>query len=195
MSGARADYETMSFDDFEEALADKPRDERWELIGGRVVRMMVGARWEHGRIVQNIAFALERAFRDSGSPCGTFTESFYMKEKALEAAMLPDVMVVCGDLEPGATSTSEPVVLVEVLSPGTEARDRFEKWHVYQRLPALKHYVLVARDRPHVEVFDRVGGEWSAMQVRDGRDAVLRLEAVGASITLADIYRRVPLRG
>ncbi|MET3693284.1 hypothetical protein ABID43_002831 [Methylobacterium goesingense] len=34
----------MALDDFEELLADKPRNERWELIGGRVVRMMVGAR-------------------------------------------------------------------------------------------------------------------------------------------------------
>ena len=39
-------YEYMSLDDFEERLADKPADEKWELIGGRVVRMMVGARWE-----------------------------------------------------------------------------------------------------------------------------------------------------
>lgn len=195
MSGARADYEYMSFDDFEEALADKPRNERWELIGGRVVRMMVGARWEHGAIVQNIAFALENAFRAAGSSCRTFAESFYMKEKALDAAMLPDVMVVCGELESGATSTNEPVVLVEVLSPGTEARDRFEKWHIYQRLPALRHYVLVARDRPHVEVFDRVEGEWIAMQVRDGLDAILGLSAVSVRIPLSEIYYRVPLRG
>ena len=41
----------MSLDDFEELLADAPEDERWELISGRVVRMMVGARWEHNRII------------------------------------------------------------------------------------------------------------------------------------------------
>jgi hypothetical protein len=38
-------YDYMDLDDFEELLADKPRDEKWELIGGRFVRMMVGARW------------------------------------------------------------------------------------------------------------------------------------------------------
>ena len=195
MSGARADYEYLSFDDFEEALADKPRNERWELIGGRVVRMMVGARWEHGAIVQNIAFGLESAFRTAGSNCRTFAETFYMKEKALDAQLLPDVMVVCGDLESGATSTNEPVVLVEVLSPGTEARDRFEKWQVYQRLAALRHYVLVARDRAHVEVFDRVDGEWAAMQVHDGLDAALGLKSLDVILPLSEVYRRVPLRG
>ena len=37
-------YEYMALDDFEELLADKPANEKWELLGGRVVRMMVGAR-------------------------------------------------------------------------------------------------------------------------------------------------------
>lgn len=191
MSRALADYEYMSFDDFEEALADKPRSERWELIGGRVVRMMVGARWEHASIVQNIAFGLESAFRANDGTCRTFTETFYMKQKALDAQLLPDVMVVCGDLEPGATSTSEPVVLVEVMSVGTEARDRLEKWHVYQRLPSLRHYVLVARDRPHVEVFDRVDGAWTGMQVLDGLGETLQLAAIDTRLALSDIYRRV----
>ncbi|MEH3145316.1 MAG: Uma2 family endonuclease [Methylobacterium frigidaeris] len=95
--------EPLSPDDFEERLADKPREERWELIGGRVVRMMVGARWEHGRIVQNIATRLERSFEAAGSPCQTFTETFYLKQRSLDAALLPDVMAVCGDFAPGST--------------------------------------------------------------------------------------------
>jgi Uma2 family endonuclease len=191
MSRASADYEFMSLDDFDEALADKPRTERWELIGGRVVRMMVGARWEHAAIIQNIARHLGNAFDAAGSGCRTFTESLYLRRRELDAALLPHVMVVCGDLEPGATATDAPVVLFEVMSPGTEARDRFDKWHIYQRLPSLRHYVLVARDRPHVEAFDRVGEAWSGMRVLDGFDAVLDLPAVDAKLSLSDIYRRV----
>ena len=68
MSDASQQFERMALDDFEELLADKPRNERWELIGGRVVRMMVGARWEHGRIVQNIATGLEAGFAPGGPP-------------------------------------------------------------------------------------------------------------------------------
>ena len=47
-------YEYMSLDDFEELLADKPADEKWEPLGGRVVRMMAGARWEHNRIDRDV---------------------------------------------------------------------------------------------------------------------------------------------
>ena len=54
-------FKPMSLDDFEELLADQPEDERWELIGGRVVRMMVGARWEHNRIINNLAAGLDQA--------------------------------------------------------------------------------------------------------------------------------------
>lgn len=186
-----ADYEYVSFDDFEEMLADKPRNERWELIGGRVVRLMVGARWEHARIVGNIARGMDNRFVAAGSPCQTFTETFYMKERALVSQLLPDVMVVCGDLEPDATSTAEPVVLVEVPSVGSVGRDRYEKWNIYQQLATLRHYVLVEQNRPHMEVYDRVDGTWAGFRVLDGMDAVLSLPALDVAIPLGEIYRRV----
>ncbi|WP_313899198.1 hypothetical protein [Methylobacterium sp. J-090] len=47
-----------------------------------------------------------------------------MKSHPLDAALLPDVLVVCGGIEVGATSVGNPTVLIEVLSPGTDARDR-----------------------------------------------------------------------
>lgn len=188
MDNASAEFERMDFDDFEELLADKPRNERWELIGGRVVRMMVGARWEHGRIVQNIASHLHQGFRAKGSSCQTFAETFYLKSRPLDAALLPDVLVVCGGIEAGATSVDNPTVLIEVLSPGTEARDRLEKWRIYQQLPALQHYVLVARDRSHLEVYDRVDGAWSGFRVIEGMDATLELVAIQASLPLSEVY-------
>lgn len=185
------EFDHLALDDFEELFADKPRDERWELIGGRLVCVPAGARWEHAQIVRNIAYALEHGFATSGSPCQTFTETFYLKSRRLDVAMLPDVMVVGGDLEPGATSVDDPLVLFEVFSPGTEARDRVEKWYLYQQLGSLQHYVLVARDRPHLEAFDRIDGVWSRWRPLEGLAAVLELPALGASLSLAEIYRRV----
>ena len=191
MSRALAEYEYMSFDDFEEALADKPRSERWELIGGRVVRLMVGARWEHNYLIQNVASGLRDRLRAAGSPCRTLTETFYVKDRQLEAGLLPDVVVHCGPLEPGATSVSDPVVLVEVLSIGAEARDRFEKWAVYQRLASLRHYVLITRDRPHIEVYDRSGTDWAGLRIVDGWTSTLTLPALAVDIPLREIYRDV----
>ncbi|PWB92801.1 Uma2 family endonuclease [Methylosinus sporium] len=191
MSRPSSQYEYMSLDDFEELLADKPANEKWELIGGRVVRMMVGARWEHHFIARNLAFGLMQRLRAKGSSCQVFQETFFLKEKAIDSAMLPDVMVHRGAMEPGATSLNDPTVLVEVMSEGSKARDRFEKWAVYQKLPSLRHYVLVERDRAHIETFDRAGADWVGVQILDGLEAELNLPAIGVSVPLAEIYRDV----
>lgn len=184
-------FDYMTLADFEELLADKPADERWELIGGRVVKMMVGARWEHHFIVQNLSGGLRERLRAAGSPCRTFAETFYLKDAKIDASMLPDVMVQCGPLPPGATSVQSPVVLIEVLSTGTEARDRLAKWHVYQQVEALKHYVLVSQDRAHIETFDKIDGAWTGLRIIDGLERTLPLAAIDVEIPLAEIYRDV----
>ncbi len=178
----------MSLDDFEELLADQPEDERWELIGGRVVRMMVGARWEHGRIVSNLHYQLRRRFDASDSPCRVFAETFRVKAETAVSSMLPDIAVACKPLPPGATSFDDPTVLIEVLSDGTRRRDREEKWRAYQSLPSLRHYALVERDRPHIEIFDRHGDSWAGLRIADGLDATFDLPALEISIPMSDVY-------
>ena len=183
--------EAMSLDDFEELLSDMPPDGRWELIGGRVIKGMVGARWEHHRIIRNLDFALQSHFRRTGRPCSTFTESFYLKDRSIELTALPDLMVQCGTLPPGATELSDPIVAVEILSPGSEARDRLEKWPQYRLLPSLQHYVLIARDKFSVESYDRSDGGWRISGPLGKAEDVLRLDALEFSVPLADIYEGV----
>ena len=191
MSRLDDQYDYMDLDDFEELLADKPRDEKWELIGGRVVKMITGARWEHHFIIQNLNFALTGQLRGKGSACRVFTESFRLKERSFDSSVLPDVIVRRGPMLPGATSLNDPTVLVEVLSNGSVGRDRVEKWRVHQRLPSLQHYVLIERDKPVIEVFDRAGEAWFKERMIEGLDATLELSAIDVSIPLAEIYRDV----
>ncbi len=184
-------YDIMDLDDFEDLLPDMPADEKWELIDGRLIKMMVGARWEHHYIVQNLSFGLRNRLRASGSTCRVFTETFYMKSKAVRSATLPDVIVRYGTFPPGARSLDDPTILVEVMSSGSAVRDRTEKWRVYRRLPSLQHYVLVDRDEARVEVFDRQGEAWASLRTLEGLDAVLELPALALSMPLADIYADV----
>ena len=85
----------MSLDDFEELLAECPDDERWELIGGRVVRMMVGARWEHNQIITNLNVALVNRFRADRRPCRTLVETFRLRREEASSSLLPDLIVHC----------------------------------------------------------------------------------------------------
>ena len=181
-------FDDMDLDDFEELLAEKPRDEKRELIGGRVVKMMVGAPSEHNFVLQNLASGLQTRLRDAGSPCRTLVESFRLKEAALRTSVLPDIIVKCGPLQPGASSLNDRTALIEVLSDGSVGRDRVEKWHVYQKLPSLLRYLFVERDRPRIEVFDRSGDAWFTHRVLEGLDAVLALPALEVSVPLAEIY-------
>ncbi len=184
-------FETMDLDDFEELLADQPDDERWELINGRVVRMMVGARWEHNRIITNLNVGLVNRFRASNSPSNTLVETFRLQKQEARSSLLPDLIVHCGPLMPGATSIDDPTVVFEVLSEGTQRRDREEKWAVYQTLPSLRHYVLVTRDRPHVETIDREGEVWSGFRSFDGTKDRLTLPALSIELPLAEIYATI----
>jgi Uma2 family endonuclease len=181
----------ISLDDFEELHLTKPEDEKWELIDGMLVRGMIGARVEHHYIVDNIGNALSDHLRRTGLPCRVFRESFFLKRREDDLAALPDIMVHCGKVAPGATSVSDPVVLLEVVSPGSEGKDRVTKRIAYQRLPSLQHYVLVERDRPFVDHYIRTADGWRGEVALEAFDSLLRLAAIGFEISLAEIYRDV----
>ena len=181
-------FEHMSLDDFEELLLDKPENEKWELIGGRIIRGMVGARWEHKQIVLNLTLAINNHLRAEKSGCRAYDESFWLKETSLELGVFPDILVFCSKLEPGQTSINDPLILIEVVSKGSEARDRVEKWGMYQKLSSLQHYVMVSRDKVYVELFTRQNGNWRGYEAHESLDATFVLPVIDFKITLADVY-------
>jgi Uma2 family endonuclease len=189
MSEARQQFEYMDLDDFEELLLDKPLDEKWELINGRVIRGMVGARFEHHCIVQNVNFALSTHIRSRGLPCHTFTETFWLKQRFLKLAAFPDIMVRCGPMERGAVSIEDPVILFEVVSPSSEGRDRGDKASTYMRLAGLQHVCFVDRDRVRIDVFDRNEMGWAPRPPIEALGEVLELTALEFSMPVAEIYR------
>ncbi len=181
----------MDLDDFEELLLDKPEDEKWELINGRVIRGQVGARWEHHFIIGNLDLAISNHFRAKAMPCRVFRETFFLKERKDDLAALPDLMVRCGPLPPGAASLNDPIVVIEVISPGSQTRDRLEKRIAYQGLPSLKTYVLIERDHPFIDVYERGDQGFVAAAPLQKLADVLKLPAITFEMPLAEIYRDV----
>ena len=191
MTGALRDETRVSLADFEEMLADKPEDEKWELIDGRVYKPMVGAAWEHHAIIDNIGLAVSNHLRTKNMPCCVFRESFYLKKAFDELAALPDVMVFCGPLKPGQTSIDDPLILFEVVSKGSQARDRMAKRVAYQRLPSLRDYILVERDSVHVDHYIRREDGWHGMPPLDTLGATLDLATIELQLPVAEIHRDV----
>lgn len=122
-----------------------------------------------------------------------FDPNLRLKIQATGLRTYPDVSVYCKPYEfdpedrTGQTMTN-PVVLIEVLSPSTEAYDRGLKAQSYRQIESLKAYALVSQNEAHVEMYERQGdGLWVFREVR-GLKGTLTLSAIGVDLPLADIY-------
>lgn len=154
---------------------------RHEYVAGEVYAM-TGASRHHNLIVGALHGALRACLR--GGPCRVFMSDF--KVRVDDSFYYPDVSVAGGGGGHEYYET-EPVLIVEVLSPSTERQDRLEKRLAYQRLASLKEYVLVAQDKMRVEVYRRVENGWELEQFAD--DDVVTLDSIALELSMSEIYR------
>ena len=81
-----------------------------------------------------------------------------------------------------------PILLVEVLSPGTEAHDRKVKLPDYRQLPSVEEVVLVDSEVAYAEVHRRLDDDRWLTEIVTGLEGKLRLASVGAELSLAALY-------
>lgn len=127
---------------------------RYEYKDGYVWAMSGGTH-SHGKIVNNVNAELNLALRDQDG-CESYSGDVKITIDEVKANYYPDATVVCGEIKPSDKdphSITNPILLVEVLSKSTEAFDRGEKFIDYRHLPTFTEYLLIAQDRPIVEVF------------------------------------------
>jgi Uma2 family endonuclease len=155
-----------------------------ELVRGEIVSR-VGARRVHGQVVMNIARELGNRLR--GSPCRVFQETMKL-QVADDVVLYPDLFVTC-DKADLATELlfKSPTLIIEVLSPSTQARDRSVKFAWYRRIAALQEYILVDPDNGRVEAFRRGADDlWSLYDMSD--DDTMEAASIGCRVLLADIF-------
>ena len=158
--------------------------EKHEFYRGEVFAM-VGAKRVHGTVVGNLEF--EFRLRLKGSPCQVFHEG--MKVQISEDTVLyPDVFVTCdkADLATDRIFTA-PKLVVEVLSPTTQAYDRSQKFALYRRMHSLQQYILVDPDTRRVEGFSRgADDQWVLHDMSD--EGALVVPSLGLTVPLADVF-------
>ena len=183
----------------EEYLDSELRSEvRREYFAGEVVPMsggtvaMAGASVNHNRIAGNIYCELHVHLR--GKRCEAFMKDIkaHIHSHGDDWFYYPDVMVNCDPAGQQKYFCETPSVIVEVLSPHTEAKDRREKRLAYERIAALHTYILVAQDRREVIVFRRTPERWIREVLPDDGDT-LRLPELEFAIPLDAIYARTGL--
>lgn len=174
----------------EEYLAfDRHSNERYEYYDGQMVAMS-GSSYEHDFIVGDLFIDIGTQLR--GTPC---TPSANMRVRVTASKYTyPDLTVVCGKpeyVDEHVDTIANPVTIVEVLSPSTEGNDRGHESMYHRNIPSLREYIIVAQDEPFVTLHRRLpDGTWTITDV-EGLDTILSLPAIGCSLPLRAIYRRV----
>lgn len=164
---------------------------KYEYIEGYAVAMSGGS-VAHEWIAKNIVRKLDNHLQSG--PCQTHTSDMKLLIPATGSYFLPDVTVSCDEHDNHIDTQvlCSPRLVVEVLSPSTEADDRGYKLFYYRSLPSLQEYVLVSCRFQFVEIYRRQQSDiWSYQTYRP--EQPVKLESLDIELTFAEIYRRVPV--
>ncbi len=163
-------------------------DARYEYWDGEIVCMSGGSE-QRVRIGGSVYFTLRQQL--AGRNCEAFTSDLAIKTPSLPPYRYPDVSVACGEAAfekiDGIAVLTNPTLVVEVLSPETEKRDRNEKRLAYQAIPHVMEYLLIAQDSPHITQFVRQSDIWIRSDYGD-LHASLVLPSIECVLNLQDVY-------
>ena len=154
---------------------ERKSEEKYEYWDGNVWST-AGASPAHERIVSNAIFHLRTIL---GRGCSVFGSNLKVKVPVYNPYRYPNLSVYCGEGIYETTGKMEvltnPQMLIEVLSPSTEAFDRGEKFTYYKSIESFTEYILIAVNRPHVNAVYQTKrtGMASARSRRLGRSSIL----------------------
>ncbi len=163
---------------------------RHEYIAGRVYAM-AGTSVNHNYIAGNFFSELHAQLH--GKKCAPFMNDMKVRirEALDESHYYPDVMVNCDPAGQQNYFCDTPALVIEVLSPSTEAIDRREKLTAYRRIPSLHTYILAEQDKRELTVYRRLPEGWEKT-ILTGADT-LTVPELEFSTTLDAIYARTGL--
>src|SRR5205085_6902158 len=136
---AQRKYSIMSVEDYL-ILNKSSKDTRYEYLEGEL-RMLAGGSPDHSIIIANLTATIKGPLK--GSPCRVYNSNVQLKltEKRY---VYPDITISCDERDRNQKETIHyPIVVVEVLSPTTEAIDRGKKAAYYRACPTIKEYMMV----------------------------------------------------
>jgi len=170
--------------------SERAAEFRSEYYCGQIYAM-AGGSYQHFQIIGNVSGEVHTALKKR--PCSVGSSDLRLRVSP-QNYTYPDVVVICGDprfADDQKDTLLNPTLIVEVLSPSTEAYDRGFKFAQYRTVESLEEYVLVAQAEPRVEDFRRQsGGHWLLSEAF-GLESVCRFDSLDCTLALADIYDKV----
>jgi Uma2 family endonuclease len=162
--------------------------EKHEYIGGEVYAM-TGGTVNHSEIAVNFVSLLRSHLRGSG--CKTLNSDCRLNIVGTDDYTYPDISVTCDDRDKNTTKyITYPCLLVEVLSPSTEAYDRGGKFRMYRQNPVLQDYVLVSVEKIEVDLYRKTeSGSWEIINYQAGD--TIELRSVNLTFPIEQIYQDI----
>jgi Uma2 family endonuclease len=166
------------------------QERKFELVDGVPV-MLPWVTSNHNRVTMNIVDILLKALDRDVWDVSAGDFAIETGERSIRFA---DIMVFPFDPRPDGRSTVVAPLLVEVLSETSRRTDLGPKVIEYGALQGVDLYVIAAQDQPLVKVWRRqADGAWPEKpETLEGMESGVALPALGITLPLAEIYRRVP---
>lgn len=152
---------------------------------------MTGASRKHNLVSGNIYRELSLQLKKR--PCEAYINDMRVKAAQARSYHYPDIVVVCGTPQFEDTYVDtliNPTLLIEVLSPSTEAYDRGGKFSHYRKIASLREYLLVTQDQASIERYVRQGDVWILTEAL-GLEASMPLESIDCILSLREVYDKV----
>ena len=168
---------------------DQSQTVRHEFVRGEVFAM-AGAEEAHGVVSGNIYIALRAHLR--GTPCHTAMGDMKLLVEAADCFYYPDVRVTCSAADAADKLVKrEPSLVIEVLSPGTAAYDRGDKFAAYRLLPSLREYLLVDTKARRCDLYRKgLDGLWVLHPFESGQ--AVALTSVDLSLSAESLWDELP---
>lgn len=146
---------------------------------------LAGGSDAHAALSTRLGTLLSNQLEDS--PCLVYSSDRRLKLPRGNY-LFPDLTVACGE-EVGSLPAN-PIVIIEVLSPSTEKRDRGPKLVAYKTLPSVQEYLLIGSEVQEIIVYRRESN-WRPYHYQSGD--LVELRSIGMSFPFDPVYRRIPL--
>ncbi|HLP90946.1 MAG TPA: Uma2 family endonuclease [Nostocaceae cyanobacterium] len=169
---------------------EEKQEIKHEYINGQVFAM-TGGTIPHATIALNLASALKNNLR--GSQCRAFMSDAKVAVSENGPFYYPDVVVSCHPKDKNAIKFIQyPCLIIEVLSPTTEAYDRGKKFQSYRQISTLQEYILIDAEKIGVDCFRlNEKGFWELHPYREGEE--LHLTSIDLHFPISMIYEDVQL--
>jgi Uma2 family endonuclease len=170
---------------------DKNSEERFEYFDGEVFNMS-GVHPNHSRLELRLARLLGEQIEKRG--CTVFSSNLRIKVPSMPPYRYPDLSALCSKPEfeehSGLLCLTNPVVLVEILSPSTEAFDRGEKFTHYKSIASFREYLLIAQNKKNVTHYLKQS-ERAWLQTEYSAGEVLQIASLECELDVDALYNGI----